>query len=61
MQARHARNGKLLSALLLMLVLALPAAAQTKLKVLIVDGQNNHAWAKTTPVLKDILDDDGRF
>ena len=26
-----------------------------KLKVLIVDGQNNHNWKGTTPVLKAIL------
>src|SRR5262249_39367949 len=28
-------------------------------KVLIVDGQNNHAWQQTTPVLKKILEDAG--
>jgi len=27
-----------------------------KIKVLIVDGQNNHAWQKTTPVLKAALE-----
>jgi type 1 glutamine amidotransferase len=31
------------------------------LKVLIVEGQNNHAWRETTPVLKKILEDTGRF
>lgn len=35
--------------------------AATKLKVLIIDGQNNHAWATTTPMLKRILEDTGRF
>ncbi len=28
------------------------AGATEKLKLLIVDGQNNHAWAKTTPVMQ---------
>lgn len=29
------------------------------LKVLIVDGQNNHAWQQTTPELKAILEENG--
>ncbi len=37
------------------------AQAADKLKVLIVDGQNNHDWKGTTPVLKWILEDCGRF
>ena len=36
-------------------------AAPAKLKALIVDGQNNHGWATTTPLLKRILEDTGRF
>jgi type 1 glutamine amidotransferase len=36
-------------------------AAPTKLKALILDGQNNHGWATTTPLLKRILEDTGRF
>jgi uncharacterized protein len=35
------------------------ALAAPALKVLIVDGQNNHAWQQTTPVLKKILQDAG--
>jgi uncharacterized protein len=31
------------------------------LKVLILDGQNNHNWQSTTPVLKDIYESNGRF
>lgn len=31
------------------------------IKVLIVDGQNNHEWQNTTPVLKTILEDSGLF
>lgn len=30
-------------------------------KVLIVDGQNNHQWKVTTPVLKHALESSGRF
>lgn len=36
-------------------------AAGGKLKALIVDGQNNHDWQATTPVLKKILEESGRF
>ncbi len=32
-----------------------------KLKVILIDGQNNHNWRATTPVLKKILEDSGRF
>ena len=32
-----------------------------KLKVLILDGQNNHNWKSTTPVLSDALETSGRF
>lgn len=37
------------------------AAAAEKLKALIVDGQNNHQWERTTPILRRILEDSGRF
>jgi len=50
--------------LLLACSLALTAtiqAAPAKLKALILDGQNNHGWATTTPLLKRILEDTGRF
>ena len=29
---------------------------EDKLKLLLVDGQNNHKWATTSPILKDILE-----
>src|SRR5258706_4358042 len=45
-------------ALLLLLTPALDAAA---IKVLIVDGQNNHKWQETTPVLKKQLESTGKF
>src|SRR6476646_4816848 len=49
-----------------LVAIAVPAAARAgdspaKLKVLIIDGQNNHNWQQTTPVLKKILEDSGRF
>ena len=31
------------------------------IRVLIIDGQNNHDWRHTTPVLKKILEDTGLF
>lgn len=41
---------------------ALPLTAEDKLKVLIIDGQNNHgAWPKTTIMMKSYLQDSGRF
>jgi type 1 glutamine amidotransferase len=43
------------------LLLITPHLAAAQLKVLIIDGQNNHAWAATTPVLKQILQDTGIF
>lgn len=50
----------LLSASLLMLAHSAGLAAPA-LKVLIVDGQNNHAWKETTPVLKKMLEDSKLF
>jgi len=43
----------------IILVVAAMCGAQTK--VLIIDGQNNHAWQQTTPVLKKILEDTHKF
>ena len=37
------------------------AQAEPKLKALIVDGQNNHDWKATTPVLKNTLEATGLF
>ena len=36
-------------------------AAEPPLRVLILTGQNNHNWAMTTPELKRILSESGRF
>jgi type 1 glutamine amidotransferase len=35
--------------------------AQTPIRVLILSGRNNHDWKATTPVLKQIYQDSGRF
>jgi len=35
--------------------------ATEKLKLLIIDGQNNHKWQVTTPILKQFLTDTERF
>jgi uncharacterized protein len=32
-----------------------------KIRVVIIDGQNNHQWQQTTPVMKQELEDTGRF
>jgi type 1 glutamine amidotransferase len=40
---------------------AATASAADPLKLLIIDGQNNHDWKKTTPVLKSFLEKSGRF
>jgi type 1 glutamine amidotransferase len=35
--------------------------AEGKIRVLIIDGQNNHNWRATTPFMKKALEDCGRF
>ena len=37
------------------------ASEKEKLKLLIIDGQNNHNWRATTPVLKSFLTKSERF
>src|SRR5215471_6080206 len=32
-----------------------------KIRVLLIDGQNNHDWRSTSPWLKKILEETGRF
>ncbi|MBI3470226.1 MAG: ThuA domain-containing protein [Candidatus Solibacter usitatus] len=39
----------------------LAASGAAKRKALIVDGQNNHKWQETTPVLKRLLEQTGLF
>jgi uncharacterized protein len=55
-----------LKALFLALVfLAVPQArgedATKKVRVLLIDGQNNHDWRSTSPWLKHVLEESGRF
>ena len=51
---------KLLPTLLATFTLAICAHA-APIKVLLVDGQNNHAWATTSPEIKKILEEPGIF
>ncbi|MFP6901934.1 MAG: hypothetical protein VCA36_13385, partial [Opitutales bacterium] len=54
-----------MKALRLLTVFFLAASGSTawadKLKVLLIDGQNNHNWKATTPVLVDALESSARF
>jgi uncharacterized protein len=43
------------------LLAAQAAFGATPIKALIIDGQNNHDWKATTPVLKKILEDSKMF
>lgn len=45
----------------LALLSCLPALAADKIRVVIIDGQNNHNWKATTPVLQKELADAGLF
>ena len=51
------------SLLIIVFLSVLSSTAQAgKIRALIVDGQNrHHKWEKTTPVIKKILEDTGRF
>lgn len=50
-----------LALLALAFLSAAPAHAAEKLKLLMVDGQNNHNWKGTTPVMQRWLTESGRF
>ena len=52
---------RLALAALCAVLVAASAQAETKIKVLIVDGQNNHQWPITSPMLKQLLETTGRF
>ena len=41
--------------------LATTGTAAPPMKALIVDGQNNHPWQETTPILKQLLEETGLF
>ncbi len=53
--------GNCLSRGLMSSLLFATVAVAAPLKVLIIDGQNNHAWRETTPVLKKLLEETGKF
>lgn len=40
---------------------AFAADAQGKIRVVLIDGQNNHDWRATTPIMKQALEASGRF
>jgi len=40
---------------------AIAADDTPKVRVCIIDGQNNHAWRATTPILRSALEKSGRF
>jgi uncharacterized protein len=42
-------------------VVSTAAAGDKKIRVVIIDGQNNHNWRATTPILKKALLDAGKF
>ncbi len=43
------------------LAIACPAFAAGEISVLLIDGQNPHNWQATTPPIKDMLEETGRF
>ena len=45
----------------LLLAVVCGAAHGARLKAMILDGQNNHDWKATTPVMKRLLKESGRF
>jgi len=53
---------RLAACLAVLLVLtSVTAAGEKKIRVVIVDGQNNHTWPLTTPIMKKALEDSGKF
>jgi type 1 glutamine amidotransferase len=57
----NSKFGKGIVFLAVLLLAVQTASAQEKISVLIIDGQNNHNWKATTPVLKRILEESDRF
>ena len=47
--------------LALLCLLAASTLAAAPIKALIIDGQNNHQWQLTTPILKQDLESTGLF
>lgn len=57
---KHSHVGKLLFAAFLLL-LACTVSARKPIKTLLITGQNNHNWQVSHVVLKQILENSGRF
>jgi type 1 glutamine amidotransferase len=60
------RRSTFLSAILLAAVSITPVLAgepdaSKKIRVILIDGQNNHDWRSTSPWLKQVLEESGRF
>ncbi len=54
-------RNSLLSGICLLVAFAAPAFAAPPMKALILDGQNNHRWKETTPLMKAYLEESGLF
>lgn len=54
-------NKSYLSLILLTMMAFVPGAFAENIRVLILSGQNNHDWANTTPVIKNVLESTKRF
>jgi len=54
-------TGKMMTFFLILFAVSTTAEETAQTKALIVDGQNNHDWKGTTPVLKKILEQTGLF
>jgi uncharacterized protein len=45
----------------LLIALSATHAGEKKIRVVIIDGWNNHKWPLTTPIMKKALEDSGKF
>lgn len=63
MQSNHTPTMRplILPLLALLAILSLAETPPAKLRALIIDGQNNHKWEITTPVLRHALESSGAF
>jgi type 1 glutamine amidotransferase len=55
------RRRSLILGLLALLAMGRPTSAAETLRLLIIDGQNNHDWKAMTPPMKGALEKTGRF
>jgi len=62
-EQRGTANGPVVQILTVIVAIVIGSStwADDPIRVLIVDGQNNHDWRKTTPVLKACFEGTGRF